>query len=129
MRNKKYALFPVLLGFFLVSGGCGLTRETAEDTDLHESVPTVQEDVQTEELTEKNTGQSFVEVIQATGTQAVDGNIFEYEIRELPAQRDGNQIYGVAYIPLDAGEQMPARARPLPCIMTMTAGRSVREWK
>ena len=118
MRNKKYALFPVLLGFFLVSGGCGLTRETA-----------VQEDVQTEELTEKNTGQSFVEVIQATGTQAVDGNIFEYEIRELPAQRDGNQIYGVAYIPLDAGEQMPARDRPLPCIMTMTAGRSVREWK
>lgn len=39
---------------------------------------------------------------------AADGSIFEYEIRELSAQRDGNHIYGVAYIPLDAGERMPA---------------------
>lgn len=43
------------------------------------------------------------EVIQDT-----DGDIFEYEVRELSAQRDGNQIYGVAYVPLNASEHMPA---------------------
>lgn len=37
-----------------------------------------------------------------------NGRTFEYEVRELPTQRDGNWIYGVAYIPLDAGERMPA---------------------
>lgn len=33
---------------------------------------------------------------------------FEYITKELYAERDGNQIYGVAYIPQGAGEQMPA---------------------
>ncbi len=33
---------------------------------------------------------------------------YEYEIQELYAQRGENQIYGVIYIPKDAGEEMPA---------------------
>lgn len=33
---------------------------------------------------------------------------YQYETEELWAQRDGNQIYGIVYIPRDAGEQMPA---------------------
>ena len=33
---------------------------------------------------------------------------YEYETQELYAQRDGNQIYGLLYIPKDAGKKMPA---------------------
>ncbi len=36
-----------------------------------------------------------------------EGPICEYETQELYAQRDGNQIYGLLYIPKDAGEKMP----------------------
>ena len=34
--------------------------------------------------------------------------VYTYETQELYAQRDGNQIYGVIYVPQDAGETMPA---------------------
>lgn len=33
---------------------------------------------------------------------------YEYKIEELYAERDGSQIYGVVYIPQNAGQQMPA---------------------
>lgn len=33
---------------------------------------------------------------------------YSYETRELYARRDENQIYGVIYVPQEAGEQMPA---------------------
>ncbi|MDO4333420.1 MAG: alpha/beta fold hydrolase [Eubacteriales bacterium] len=33
---------------------------------------------------------------------------YEYEMKELYARRDGKQIYGLLYIPQDAGEKMPA---------------------
>lgn len=33
---------------------------------------------------------------------------YEYETKELYAERDGKQIYGVIYVPNGAGEQMPA---------------------
>lgn len=67
---------------FMMLSGCGsIKEESAEDTSVHEPVATVQEEVQTGESTEDR--------------------IFEYEIRELFTQRDGNQIYGVAYIPLN----------------------------
>lgn len=35
-------------------------------------------------------------------------HIYEYETQELYAKRDDNQIYGVVYIPQDAGGQLPA---------------------
>lgn len=85
----------------LTAGGCGSLGKTVEDTDIHESVQAVQEEARTEELTEQSTGETSAEVIQDTDTQTADDTIFEYEIRELPAQRDGNHIYGVAYVPLD----------------------------
>lgn len=37
-----------------------------------------------------------------------DQPVYEYETQEMVARRDGNQIYGVLYIPQDAGEVMPA---------------------
>lgn len=38
----------------------------------------------------------------------IRGRTYEYDTQELQASRDGNQIYGVIYVPRDAGEQMPA---------------------
>lgn len=37
-----------------------------------------------------------------------DEPIYEYEAQEMYTSREGNQIYGVIYIPKDAGEKMPA---------------------
>lgn len=34
--------------------------------------------------------------------------VFEYETYEMYAQRDENQIYGVIYVPQNAGDEMPA---------------------
>lgn len=105
MRKKKYVLLPILIACSLISGGCGSTGNTA-DTGTRESAPAIQEEAQTkeaEEFTEKSP-----EVVSKERIPAAEDRIFEYEIRELPAQRDGNHIYGVAYVPLDAGEQMPA---------------------
>lgn len=59
----------------------------------------MQEEAQVEEPAEE---------IFAEKVLDANGRTFEYEVRELPTQRDGNWIYGVAYIPLDAGERMPA---------------------
>lgn len=36
------------------------------------------------------------------------GSEYEYKTEELYAERDGSQIYGVIYIPQEAGQQMPA---------------------
>lgn len=99
MRKKKYALFPVLLACLLLLGGCGRAGRAAEDAGTAESLPAEQEEAQTEEPEEE----TFAEE-----AQAADGRTFAYEIQELPTQRDGNRIYGVVYIPQDAGGQMPA---------------------
>lgn len=82
MGKKIYVLLAALMVCLLIAGGCGSLGET--------------------------TGETSAEVIQNIDTQTEDDTIFEYEIQELSAQRDGNHIYGVAYIPLDAGGQMPA---------------------
>ena len=37
-----------------------------------------------------------------------DEPIYEYETQEMYAAREGNQIYGIIYIPKNAGEKMPA---------------------
>ncbi|MFQ9798336.1 MAG: hypothetical protein ACLR23_04730 [Clostridia bacterium] len=40
-------------------------------------------------------------------TSAATPLTHEYETQELYARRDENRIYGVVYIPQDAGEKMP----------------------
>ena len=40
--------------------------------------------------------------------QTADAGTYEFKTRELLTERDGNRIYGVLYIPQNAGEQMPA---------------------
>lgn len=52
---------------------------------------------------EKSPPESFEEVVPAPQQAA-----YQYETQELYAARQGNQIYGVIYIPQNAGEEMPA---------------------
>jgi len=47
-------------------------------------------------------------VSETEGMQVSGALTYEYETKELYAQRDENQIYGLLYIPKDAGEKMPA---------------------
>lgn len=103
MRKAKYALFPHLLICLLILGGCGRAERVAEITGITESISTVQEETVEEAQTEEAAEETFAEK-----AKNADGRIFEYETREQQTQRDGNRIYGVAYIPLDAGERMPA---------------------
>lgn len=52
---------------------------------------------------------SYIERSNVEEVSSRLGNaVFEYETREMYAQRDENQIYGVIYIPQNAGEKMPA---------------------
>lgn len=47
-------------------------------------------------------------VLETENMQVSEALTYEYETQELYAQRDGNQIYGLLYIPQGAGEKMPA---------------------
>lgn len=47
-------------------------------------------------------------VLETENTQPPEKLTYEYETQELYARRDENQIYGVVYIPQDAGGQLPA---------------------
>lgn len=47
-------------------------------------------------------------ISETEGMQVSGALTYEYETQELYAQRDENQIYGLLYIPKDAGEKMPA---------------------
>lgn len=40
--------------------------------------------------------------------QTMETSKYEYETKELYTKRDENQIYGLIYVPKDAGEKMPA---------------------
>lgn len=62
------------------------------------------DEAQTEELKEETQKQEATD----QGLQAADNRMFEYEVQELYAHRDDRRIYGVVYIPQEAGEQMPA---------------------
>lgn len=47
-------------------------------------------------------------VTQENEFHVSDQPVYEYQTEELYASRDGKQIYGVVYIPQNAGERMPA---------------------
>lgn len=94
MRNGTY-LFLCMLLLALVLGGCTSTRHSFQ------TMPT-QEDGIVEEAGK--------ETISEPGTEdtAATSHAYEYETQELYAKRDENRIYGVVYVPQNAGEKMPA---------------------
>lgn len=46
--------------------------------------------------------------IEEENGQTMETSKYEYETKELYTKRDENQIYGLIYVPEDAGEKMPA---------------------
>lgn len=88
MRNGTY-LFLCMLFFTLVSGGCAGARYNFRTTEMQADDIADEEETETED------------------TLAATPPTYEYEIQELSARRDENRIYGVVYIPQDAGGKLP----------------------
>lgn len=85
MRNGTY-LFLCMLLLALVLGGCAGTRHSFQTT------PTQADGIAGE---------------AGAGDTSTAPLAYEYETKELYAKRDENRIYGVVYVPQDAGEKMP----------------------
>lgn len=83
MNNGIYVICAVLLLSAVTLGGCGAQSQERMDHAVIEETPD-------------------------GGMRISDESSYEYEIQELSAWRDENQIYGVAYIPQMETEQMPA---------------------
>lgn len=80
MRNGTYLFFYMLLLTLVLVGCTGIVDEDGTET-----------------FSESESEDA------AAGTTLA----YEYETQELYAKRDENRIYGVVYIPQDAGEKMP----------------------
>lgn len=94
MRNGTY-LFPCMLFLTLVLGGCASTRHNSQTTEMQ--ADGIVDEEETEIFFESETEDSSV----------AEPLNYEYKTQELYTRRDENQIYGVVYIPQDAGEKMP----------------------
>lgn len=83
-------------------------RESAAGANVHDGLFTEASDV--EGILAYLTENGFVEMpVSATDDiLTLETFIYEYETQELCARRSENQIYGLLYIPKDAGEKMPA---------------------
>lgn len=88
----------------LLTGGCTAGNTSSGDTPGTQQVSPTENGQNDENSREDGNGQSEDSMQRADADQ----RDHEYVTQELMAERDGNQIYGVIYIPQDAGEQMPA---------------------
>lgn len=101
MKKRKHFIFAILLLSSIILGGCGTQRQEMMD---HTAEKEVYADIQIETQREE----SAMEETPDGEIQTLDESSFEYEIQELSAWRDDNQIYGVVYIPQMEKVQMPA---------------------
>lgn len=86
MHHKAAAfLLCALLLLFSILGGC----IRADDPAASDTAST------------SNSGEEQSDI-------SMQQKIYQYETREQYAERDGNRIYGILYIPQGAGEKMPA---------------------
>lgn len=94
MISERYLIRFISIGVILISclallSGCaGMSDNTKEKTDMQYAQSQEQE----------------CESPMASDRENMN---YEYKVEELYANRDGNQIYGVIYIPQNAGEKMP----------------------
>ena len=99
--------------------GCGRPSQEAASETVQETAPEAMEET-TQAAVQETAGETvqetaMQETIRETMQEAPEETMAEnteirytYEIRELEAVRDGRQIYGVIYVPQDAGEKLPA---------------------
>lgn len=82
----------VLIGLIFILNGCAPVERPQEAVS---STPSVLD----EESQQQNSGESSSPLADVS---------YEYQIQELNAKRDENQIYGEIFIPQNAGDKMPA---------------------
>ncbi|HIZ56800.1 MAG TPA: alpha/beta fold hydrolase [Firmicutes bacterium] len=110
-RISWVLLSMVILSSFIMNG-CAQPESgnAAENVSSHKE--TVLETGSGSDILEPSQAVSESMPAASDGTgrnlQVSDQPIYEYETQDVYATRDGNQIYGVMYIPQHAGEQMPA---------------------
>ncbi|MDO4305382.1 MAG: alpha/beta fold hydrolase [Eubacteriales bacterium] len=87
MKKAGYiVLFCMTALFVVLLSGCAQGDHTSLPAETFSNNPPVEEE----------------------SGQTMETSKYEYETRELYTKRDENQIYGLIYIPKDAGEKMPA---------------------
>ncbi len=95
----KKRILGILLGSMVIysamPGNGTRPQITVSNVDISTSNETLEETESSSDISKSN-------------FQVSDQPIYEYEIRELYASRDENQIYGIIYIPQNAGDKMPA---------------------
>lgn len=96
MRKNIYFIFCTLMLLLLILGGCASNHDASASSEMQTG------DTTNEESTKG------VSVADIATTPTLETLIYEYETQELYARRDKNQIYGLLYIPKNAGEKMPA---------------------
>lgn len=90
MGRRIYALLLGMVIFCaVVLSGCAKTDENSVAESEPQSIPSTS-------------------VFQENEFYVSDQPIYEYQTEELYVSRDGKQIYGVVYIPQNAGKRMPS---------------------
>lgn len=86
MKKADYiVVFCMMVLFMFLLSGCAQENLDTSPAETFSNNPAIEENEQTTETSK-----------------------YKYETKELYAKRDENQIYGLIYVPKDAGEKMPA---------------------
>lgn len=96
MRKSIYLILCMLMLPLLILSGCAVNHEASASSEMQAG------DTASEEKTEAAPAST------TDDTPTLETPVYEYETQELYARRDENQIYGLLYVPKNAGEKMPA---------------------
>lgn len=95
MRKSIYLILCMLMLPLLILSGCAVNHEASASSEMQAG------DTASEEKTEAAPAST------TDDTPTLETPVYEYETQELYARRDENQIYGLLYVPKNAGEKMP----------------------
>jgi dienelactone hydrolase len=94
MRTSIYLMFCIL-AILIIPGGCSGNRADFSSLETQESYTVTEEN--RKEFSESGTDNATAFITTT----------YSYQTQDLYAKRDEKQIYGVVYIPQNAGEKMP----------------------
>ena len=96
MRKSLYFILCMLMLLLLIVSGCAVNHEASTSSEMQVG------DTASEEKMEAAPASTNDD------TPTLKTFVYEYETQEFYARRDENQIYGLLYLPKNAGEKMPA---------------------
>ena len=98
---RKTISFILMVTFCIgMLGGCAGKMNTAGGGA--EKIDTDFQNAENTDTTEMEPAVSY-----GTNIEETEESMYEYEIRELHAENNGKQIYGIEYVPQNAGGRMP----------------------